>query len=136
MTTNSSPDISRVLQAPLQLEEILDELTFAAYCVVATGTVSMGYSVSDSTRRINWDRQAWLWESLNSIDEDVALFQRFPISLTQVIYILAKWVAFYMLRNIDADQCLSTYTNRVTGFTFLLSAVVFAGACLVWKKLS
>lgn len=97
MTTASTSDISGILQAPLQFEETLNELIFAGYCVVATGSVSIEYSISDFTRRMSWDGQAWLWESLNSIDEDVALFQRFPVSLTHVIYILAKWATFYTL---------------------------------------
>lgn len=87
MSTNSSFDIT--LNSELFLQSI-DQLSFVQYCLIATGSVSINSSNFTLYKEINRDGQAWIWESLNSIDEDIALFQRFPTSLTHVIYIFSK----------------------------------------------
>ena len=77
-----------------QLEEFRSQVIVAQYCLIALGIVgAFAFYLCVLQSRLNRYCQAWLWDAINNIYEDVALFSRPQLSLTDAIYIFSRLVS-------------------------------------------
>ncbi len=69
-----------------------------------------------------------MWDALMSIPEDVRLFRKFRTTLSDVVYIFARYVSLCVSTSCQ-PKCLSP-SDRLTILAFLVSTLVYQGVSL------